>query len=638
MILVKRIPANVLLYACAIATGCELGVETRDNENHCANHEGDAWCTERHGPGLHCLIGMPPECERSAPDGCELQRPPDACYSPCGGLRPLSEDPATRCEGFDTTGTTTTVTVTEETSSTTSSTNSGTATLDDGSASGSGTDSGAAGSSEESSGTGGDCIDHGDCPLATPACNASGVCVACNVVEGAEGDAACVAVDSSTPLCRGGECVACDENDASACPEEAPVCSGFVCVACSPSNTDACPAERPTCDPTNTCVACTAENLGACAQTPQTPLCFEQTCVACTAVDVGACGGTTPICDVDAHACVACTQDAECPSSVCIEATGECVATEHILHVDGDATCPGDGSSTSPYCSFSAALATVSGDLPRLVVVHERDGAASYQENIVIEDGRHVVLVAADGQSPVLQGTPGSPTLTVSTGAAVRIERVHVVVNTAGLGILVTGEDTFLSLDRCRVSQNSGGGLTVSDGASATIDRCHVTQNDGPGVTLSDGAEASIVNSFVGGPNDDVAVSTSASAASLLYSTIGGNLGTSRALSCAENSTVTVRNSLLLTRGEQEAVDCTGAVITYSGISGTFAGMGNLEDIEVSTDWIPGYNGGDFHLAEGHPFDGVARWSTGDPGVDIDGEPRNATDAAMGVAGADVIP
>jgi len=413
---------------------------------------------------------------------------------------------------------------------------------------------------------------------------------------------------------------------------------GFSCVECSPSNTEACPAERPTCSATNTCVACTDEDLGACPQTPETPICFEQTCVACTAEDVEICSGTTPLCDVDAHACVACTADEACPSGVCLEATGECVAAEHVLHVDGDSACTGDGSSTSPYCSFSAALATVSGALPRLVVVHERNGAVPYQENIVIEDGRHVVLVAADGESPFLQGTPGSPTLTVSTGAAVRIERVHVVGNAARPGILVTGEDTFLSLDRCRVSRNSGGGVTLSDGASLAIDRCQVTQNGGPGVTLSDGAEATIVNSFVGGPNNQAAMAVEASSALVRYSTLGAGALGSRALSCPLESDVEIRNALLLSQGTQDAVDCESAAISYTAISGVFEGTGNLENVVVSTDWMPSYDSGDFHLSEGHPFDGVARWSTGDPAVDIDGDPRNATDAAMGVAGADVIP
>ena len=58
----------------------------------------------------------------------------------------------------------------------------------------------------------------------------------------------------------------------------------------------------------------------------------------------------------------------------------------------------------------------------------------------------------------------------------------------------------------------------------------------------------------------------------------------------------------------------------------------------MSTQWFAGYGQGNLWLTtEGDAtFAGIAHWSEGDPGADIDGDPRPSGHGARDHAGADV--
>ena len=142
-------------------------------------------------------------------------------------------------------------------------------------------------------------------------------------------------------------------------------------------------------------------------------------------------------------------------------------------------------------------------------------------------------------------------------------------------------------------------------------------------------------NSFVGGDGTGlVAVSVPSGTATIVYSTLGAGFGAGAAgLACIEGSAVSLRNSVVLTYGEDPEVECPNVEQT-----------GNILEADVppfddQSNWFVDFSGGDYHLSGMHPVDinNAALWQTGDPLTDIDGDPRPDTDGSQDFAGADVL-
>jgi hypothetical protein len=181
------------------------------NLNHCANQNGNAWCSERYGgddqPRPYCILGNGLCGATPGQDGCVADEPVDGeCYSPCGDSQSASENSA--CLG-----------VMESTDGTMSTGE----TTDDPTGS-------------ESSTTGpAPCAGNEDCPdAAAPFCEpVSGECVACDGTD--DPDGACAGLDPGLPLCVGGACVACTAENPAACTGETPICDDATnsCVPCT---------------------------------------------------------------------------------------------------------------------------------------------------------------------------------------------------------------------------------------------------------------------------------------------------------------------------------------------------------------------------------------------------------------------
>jgi hypothetical protein len=353
-----------------------------------------------------------------------------------------------------------------------------------------------------------------------------------------------------------------------------PICEDEVCVAC----TDAADGDA----------ACASKDAGS-------PACgSDGACVECTDGNPSACAGETPVCDVAGSTCVGCTYHEQCagePLGACDMATGACFEG-CVIEVDGDG-----GADTT---TIEAALADGC-----VVIVHELDGGADYNETLEV-DGLTVALLGAPGESPVVQGTGGSATLSVGGDANVYVQELTFSLNGSAEGVAVDAASVWL--DRSRVVQNTGGGITVAGGGTATVRNC-----------------------FVGGDVSDIAaIDVAGSTAAILYSTLGGGFGSAAALRCDGASMVDIRNALLVARTDDPELDCVTDSVTRTI---TEADVGDM-----STGWFGGYATGNFGLLPAAPDDilTAARWNTGDPAVDIDGQSRPDVDGTPDVAGADV--
>lgn len=236
------LPSSLRRVRVAVGLGAGLGLAQAPscggelNAAHCSFLSGDATCAALHADGARpfCSAG----CQggpRPDPYGCVPARPNDACYSPCGQNSTIDELDACLFEATatDTGPATTHADPSDSTESTGTST---TAVADDG------TSTTAAGCSTDDT-----------CAEPEPFC-VNGACVPCNLAP--DPAAACESLDLARPLCAEAGCVACTEDDATACQGLTPVCepAAGTCVGCAfheQCPASACHIEEGSCLPTD---------------------------------------------------------------------------------------------------------------------------------------------------------------------------------------------------------------------------------------------------------------------------------------------------------------------------------------------------------------------------------------------------
>ena len=366
---------------------------------------------------------------------------------------------------------------------------------------------------------------------------------------------------------------------------------------------DCSDATAPLCNPAGECVSCDEmpEPNAACAGLdPAAPICDAGACVQCTTEDASACGGTTPVCDDATNACVGCSEHEQCGDAACNLFTGACLPGDAVVHVG-----PGQ-----MFATIGEAVGSFGVGTEGTIVVHQAD----YNEAVTVDGGRVVAVVANEGDLPLwglLAG--GAPQLVVDDGTVL--------------------------IDGLRLSNNGSSmhpGVRLDAGA-AWLDRSLIVGNAGGGILAQAGAELVLRNCFVGGGVDSTVLNSQGAVVDVFYSTLGANLGASTAITCNAASTVTVRNSLIVSRDAGPEVVCTGLTASNTAAEAMLDGMGNVALGDMSTTWFQDYNGGDFHLTM-PPITvaTTARWEDGDPPIDIDGDARPQLDGAPDVAGADV--
>ena len=375
--------------------------------------------------------------------------------------------------------------------------------------------------------------------------------------------------------------------DSSECTEVgAPVCVNAECSACGQaSDSDA---------------ACASKDAGS-------PVCDEESgaCVECTPSNSAVCVDGTPVCDVAGLECRACAEHAEC-GDACEYGSGECFDEE-----GGDCWVELVGGG-----SIQGAIDGVA-DGGRCTIVLQENGATDFNESFTVDSGKRIALVALTNEVVVL-GVSGA-TLGVSGGAEVYVRGLLFRGNPGGPGMMVSGADSRLYVDDTRVVGNNGGGIMVEMGGYLQLRNSIVGGNGGGGTPTSTGVR--VVNGD----------------ADIIASTVAGNNATvNDSLQCVMNANVTVRNSILV-GANAPSVSCPGLVATYSAFDQAVPNNENVGPLDIV--WFEAVPT-DFTLTPAGfaEFADIARWTTGDPPLDIEGTPRAGADGVMEQAGADVAP
>ncbi|WP_146661259.1 hypothetical protein [Enhygromyxa salina] len=284
-----------------------------------------------------------------------------------------------------------------------------------------------------------------------------------------------------------------------------------------------------------------------------------------------------------------------------------------MVHVNGNngVVCiAADGSEALPYCEVGAAILNAPNE--SIVVIHELVGSAAYQEDIAVTGT--LAFFAANGETPILAGFNANPAVTVAVPGTLYMRGIQISLSAAP-GFRVNG--------------------------SAWVEDSLIINNPGGGIVLASGGTLMLENCFVGGNVTDVdAVTITDGTATILYSTLAGGAAASRALVCADESDVTVRNSLIVSRQVDDEMSCPNVTASDSAFEMNVPGNTSL-GMMPDTSWFVSYQNADFHLVPGmYPaaIDTAGSWSTDDPTDDIDGDPRPNTVGAPDFAGADRIP
>jgi len=386
------------------------------------------------------------------------------------------------------------------------------------------------------------------------------------------------------------------------------------------------PTECP--DPANpilldgACVPCddAPDPNTACAErSSDEPVCVDGSCHACGPDDIGTCSGENPVCGPD-NTCVPCSFHDECPESACHIAEGRCFSPGAVMHVDQAAeTCPGTGAATLPYCDFSSALSRTPAAGEGVIILGPSGGAFIEQ---TIDSDRTIAIIDPHQASRFESGNFYSFSI---LNSVLYLDGVTVASN--GGGVQINGEAAHLFLDRAHVEAQSEA-MNVANGARATIRNT---------LLYSESSSGLVVSSY----------SSTSSSTQITYSTIVNGVR------CPDDSAVAIRNSMVITEeGGASAVGCTGADVTFSALSTSFPGSGNVEighfapqgQADEPLEWLQRM--GDAYEPDYFKFrltpqganlvDDVARWAPGDPTVDVDGQPRPAADGSIDYASHDV--
>jgi hypothetical protein len=282
-----------------------------------------------------------------------------------------------------------------------------------------------------------------------------------------------------------------------------------------------------------------------------------------------------------------------------------------LLYVDGDGVC-GSGGEDDPLCSIQDAI-----DVGAAAVIHVAQTATAYAENLEITGGKRIVILAREGDRPVVDPPGSGPTLEIA-GIATRayVEGLRFQDNNDTHALAVSGAST--AFDRVESVRNGGGALRVSDFGRAVVRNCILgaDANNVEMVRVDDGA-----------------------ALDMLYTTVVAGVetaGPTHALACDGDAEVTVRNSFLAATGLAPEFACRVAIVSHTAAETVLPGTGNVTLGSYAPSWYANFGTGNYRLGE--PPAAVlitARWLSGDPPVDIDGDPRPTKDGETDAAGAD---
>ena len=313
-----------------------------------------------------------------------------------------------------------------------------------------------------------------------PFCSAQNSCVSCASATGDGG-----VCSGTAPVCNpgSGRCVECVQNSECTTPGKS-FCVANKCQGCNVTGASAggnasdggasdggrvdgggsdggvvgpCNGAKPVCATSGTV-------LGQCVQ------CMTNS----------DCSGSTPICNT-ANTCVGCTSDTQCatigPGICMFPKDGRCASDAETIYVQNiSASCANGssaGTSAVPFCNSQDAI-----------------GAVTSSKRVIVMTGSNlfpITSTSVSGSGPI--SIIGRSVATTNAGAAV--------------GIHVTVGDVYVR--GVTIAGGGNTGIVVEAGATLTLNRCIVKGNAGGGLIVNSGAEFEVVNSVfdANGPASD---------------------------------------------------------------------------------------------------------------------------------------
>jgi hypothetical protein len=296
-----------------------------------------------------------------------------------------------------------------------------------------------------------------------------------------------------------------------------------------------------------------------CTTDPAKAVCELDTgnCVQCVpGGDTSACTTATGMLCGQDRLCHGCLVDTDCSSLVCLP-TGMCAAESDVLYASpmGGGNC---GRLTP--CTFTEAVAMLTATKKTIKLTTTISGTDYSDPPITIDKPALII-----GTGTTLTPTGSGPAITVDTAA---VEIMGITVSGATTDGIACTKGT-LTLRRAILRANTGYGVHTT-GCDATIERCKLTLNTGGGMFIDDGT-FEIRNNFVGPTNGNTNLQTGAirlnkGKGRVVFNTVAKNLseqgGGARvgAMSCAASGGFTVVHNIFVANGaanNEVGGDCT---------------------------------------------------------------------------------
>lgn len=462
---------------------------------------------------------------------------------------------------------------------------------------------------------------------------------------------ACGRCSSPTPFCLpNGQCGSCE-----ALPDH-----GMSCAEMSPAT--------PACDPdSGGCVECVGdEDCGDRACDPDSHTCVEcvnddhcgeatvcdedaKACVGCVGAE-DCTDPKQPICDAASQSCRPCREHRDCPTTACELDVGSCFPNDSTqtqpLYVDAKApNCAlGTCEVGMPCCELATALAAAGLQPKPYVVIRVAAGmgvapavlAANGKRVAVLADAKFALTVATN-TAVITFGDVNQPEVMDSK---LFLSGVKIVGGSSAAAVACWNA-TGLWFDEVEVRDHVGPSLLVA-GCPSQARRSRFTGNR-QGLYVDEstvGFENTIIAGITLPPTLHF---VNSSVMSMRYTTLGEPVAViDYMLSCDATSTLSIRNSVLVSSGAINPNACVPMVQTVvhtASTSSLLAGSGDNTMITLD-DAVPLFESWmthDLRLIEAGLLADLARWEAAiDPPVDFEGAPRPSQNGSADVAGADL--
>jgi len=415
-----------------------------------------------------------------------------------------------------------------------------------------------------------------------------------------------------------------------------------------------CPGDQQ-CDQTQSPPLC-VEALGDAGITdgepPDSSLMPDGPMIACG----GGCPASMPVCEQGTQTCRACIADADCPSDVCHELTGACVAEAEAIYLAPGGT--GSACTRTAPCetmenaggAMSATRHTVKvadGVYTDRIDLRARNGATS----IIVSGsdrsaaGPEFVVTAGSNKTQsnitvVIEGITirGTEQDGLETQGPTTLARVH-IRDSGGTGVFSRG--STLRIIDSRIESNASNGVVANAGV-VEIERTSILSNTNGGLRIDSGVAYSVINSVIA--LNGTTGTTTVGGVRILgtappsgpqvfkFNTVARNRASfAVALAVECGRPVTIVSSILASFGgafnPETTGSCSATTSLYQANAPNAGGNITGEPMFVSAT--------DSHVLPGSPAVDAAAPS-GAPSVDIDGDPRTGNDAPD--IGADELP